>query len=122
MASNTQTRRSAAQIVSGLFGTTPTPGSSPQDKRQQLGWGYDGVTLQSMYPFAISQKRCASSILTAVYPVAYNPGVGPSQFRQTAGWGYCGLPIDPGSTAVAVVERLPFVYRRRMNRLRARKR
>lgn len=121
----THTRRAAAQSVTGLFGPTPTPGSDVNAKRQQYGWGYSGLPVSAVAPYelAVSQRKCAASLLTAVHPVTYNPGSGnASAFRQQAGWGYCGLPITLVTPSTAEVPRLPFVYRRRMNRLRARKR
>ena len=117
-------RRSISGVVTGVLPPTPTPGDNPFVLRQAAGWGIADhpLTQFGVYPFPVRERRCAVTPYTGFLPVTVTPGSGPVSFRQQAGWGYCGIGVGVTATSTAVVAFTPFVYRRRMQRMRARKR
>ena len=108
-----------AVLQTGVLPVTVPPGLDPTAFRQTAGWGTCRQPLFEPGP-PLNCERTAV-LQTGVLPVTVGPALGPVAFRQTAGWGYCRIPVGVTATATGVEFR-PFVYRRRMQRLRSRKR
>lgn len=91
--------------------------------RRAIGWGILNLPVDQppISPQNYDYRRCGATLLPLFAAPGVIPGSDPPNIRKQSGWGYCNLPVSSEAPAV-VAELVPFVYRRRMQRLRARKR